>query len=1054
MSGGPHDRRVSPKPSRYQMLTALTLAGGAAFWLANFAISWTALAADYRDALSIAYVPMLIEALVGGLVISLGVSGVLMRFHESIPGRSSLLKSLNLSFLALVIVTLLIEVPAKVITGPDETLPYLVIGTVFNTTRIIALAIAVGSLHAALAKKDPHSTVQIAPARDYGLESAASRDIPRVLSDLGVSADSGLSSAEVQARMLRVGPNAVASHQARALSVLWHQLRSPLLGLLLGAAVVSAFLDERGDAVIIGVILALSVGLGFLNEYRAERAAEALHSQISHHSVVIRDGRAGAVDIVGLVPGDIVQLALGDVVPADLRLLDVNGLLCDESLITGESQPVEKCAGTVAPGTPLAELCNSALMGTLVHAGSARGVVVATGARTTFGAVTSGLATRPLDTAFQQGLRRFSMLLVYVSAALTTLIFVANVALQRPILDAVLFSLAIAVGITPQLLPAVVSISLAAGSRRMLHRKVLVKRLVCIEDLGDVETLFTDKTGTLTLGSITFARTVPCGSAASDDVLTWGLLATETAVTAGQAVGGNTLDQSLWDSPAADHLHERVAAFVRVAVCPFDHERRMVSVLVRDPSHDLMQVTKGAPESVLGRCVDVPESARRALATEFAAGNRVVAVATRRVLDATPGPQMTIAERGLSLAGFLVFLDPPKPDAERALERLARLGVTIKVVTGDNASVAIKTCGDLGLAGTTVMSGPELDALPAGRLDAAIAATNVFARVSPEQKALIVRTQRKCGRGVAFLGDGVNDALALHAADVGISVDSGTDVAKDAADVILLEKDLDVLADGVTEGRRTFSNTIKYVLMGTSSNFGNMFSAAGASLFLPFLPMLPSQILLNNLLYDTSQLAIPTDNVDEEQLLRPSHWDLGFVRRFMMVFGPLSSLFDFATFAVMLWVFQSGPAQFRTGWFVESLATQTLVVFAIRTRTVPFFRSRPSLPLTLAALAVVTVGALLPASPLAGAVGFQPLPGAFFAALATLVATYLGLIEFGKHWFYRSSPQPWRPVATHGPRGVRRRAQFFSARIGTTRKPARARLRALLVGHRGTGSRP
>ena len=837
---------------------------------------------------------------------------------------------------------------------------------------------------------------------------------------------SGLSSGEVARRQARWGPNAVSSHRARLLPVLWHQLRSPLLGLLVAAAIASYFVGERSDALIIGAIVAVSVGLGFVNEYRAEKAAEALHSQLCHQTVVLRDGQPAAVDVIALVPGDIVKLKLGDIVPADIRLLEVTSLECDESVLTGESMPVEKTTLAAPAGTPLADLSGCALMGTVVHAGSALGVVVAIGARTEFGHIAAGLSTHQLDTEFQVGLRRFSMLLVYVAGGLTTSIFVINVALHKPIIDALLFSLAIAVGITPQLLPAVVSTSLAAGSRRMSRRKVLVKRLVCIEDLGDVDVLFTDKTGTLTQGRIGFMRAVPTGDTTPDEVLRWGLLATENTVGDGHAVGGNPLDQALWDSPAAAGQRSSVADYTRLGVLPFDHERRMVSVLVRDTKGQPTLATKGAPETVLDRCVDVPAAAREALDAEFAAGNRVVAVATR--ISEDPRPPTGKDERDLRLMGLLVFLDPPKLDAAEALRRLANLGITVKVVTGDNPAVAAKVCDDLGLNEGGALTGTDIEALDDSELGAAIARTTVFARVSPEHKARIVRAQRRTGGGVAFLGDGVNDALALHAADVGISVESGTDVAKDAADVILLEKDLNVLADGVAEGRRIFANTIKYVLMGTSSNFGNMFSAAGASLFLPFLPMLPSQILLNNLLYDTSQLAIPTDNVDEEQLRRPSHWDIAFIRRFMTYFGPLSSVFDFATFAVMLWVFHSGPAQFRSGWFVESLATQTLVIFAIRTRRSPFFRSHPSVPLTLAAVGVVTVGALLPATPLAQTLGFQALPGGFFAALVGMVVAYLALIEVGKRIFYRVAAAP----PTSGPYGAhrhlrRRAAQFSSA---------------------------
>jgi P-type Mg2+ transporter len=851
------------------------------------------------------------------------------------------------------------------------------------------------------------------------IESTAAQPVSGVLHDLGVS-EQGLSEGDVAARQAKWGPNVVASHRARPLSVLWHQLRSPLLGLLLAAAVASFLVGERSGATIIAVIIAVSVGLGFVNEYRAEKAAQALHSQLRQSTVVVRSGRTATVDVTTLVPGDLVDLRLGDIVPADLRLLQITGLECDESVLTGESLPVDKTTAVVAPGTALAELTGSALMGTVVHAGSARGVVVATGSRTRFGAIAAGLDTHQLDTGFQVGLRRFSMLLVYVAAALTTTIFAINVLLDKPILDALLFSLAIAVGITPQLLPAVVSTSLAAGSRRMSRRKVLVKRLVCIEDLGDVDLLFTDKTGTLTAGRIDYVRAVPAGTADADSVLRWGLLCTEDT-----AAGGNALDQALCQSPAALAQQPTLAGHTVLAVLPFDHERRMVSVVVRDPSGALTLVTKGAPESVLERCHDVPDAMRVALAAEFAAGNRVVAVATRPAV----GERLTTAdERDLSLVGLLVFLDPPKQDAATALRRLADLGITVKVVTGDNAAVAIKVCRDLGLTEGGALTGADIDALDDAHLTEAIATTTVFARVSPEHKARIVHLQRRSGGGVAFLGDGVNDALALHAADVGISVDSATDVAKDAADVILLEKDLGVLADGVVEGRRIFANTIKYVLMGTSSNFGNMASAAGASVFLSFLPMLPSQILLNNLLYDTSQLAIPTDNVDEEQLRKPSHWDIAFIRRFMLCFGPLSSVFDFITFGVMLWALHAGPDLFHSGWFVESLATQTLVIFAIRTRRVPFFRSHPSLPLILAALGVVSIGALLPATPLARTLGFQPLPGGFYLALALMVLGYLALIEVGKRIFYRHATEqtPARLPGATTLRYQRRRAARFS----------------------------
>jgi len=865
------------------------------------------------------------------------------------------------------------------------------------------------------------------------VEAAALSDA-EVVARLGSGAG-GLAEGEAARRLRAVGPNAVRSYRARAWPVLMSQLRSPLLLLLAVTAVASAFLGQGSDAVIIGVILAASVGLGFVNEYKAAKTAEALHSSIHHRCVVLRDGHPRTIDVTGLVPGDVVDLQLGQVVPADLRLLSVAGLECDESVLTGESLPAEKSPAPVPAGTPLAELASCALMGTVVRAGSGTGIVVATGGQAEFGRIALGLGQRQPETEFQVGLRKFSMLLVQVAGVLTGAIFIINVALHKPVLDALLFSLAIAVGISPQLLPAVVSTSLAAGSRQLARSKVLVKRLVCIEDLGDVDVLFTDKTGTLTEGSLRFMRSAGPDGAADDQPLLLGLLCNEAVVENGRAAGGNPLDVALWDSPAAAGQAAALARYHRLDTVPFDHERRLVSVLAEDDHGHRMIITKGAPEGLLQRCTGVPAAARSALEAEFAAGNRVVAVATRAasgLSSVTPAD-----EQHLTFRGILVFLDPPKPDARAALARLAGLGVTVKILTGDNPVVAAKVCADLGLEPGQVATGADIDAA-GDQLGALLARTTVFARVSPEHKAQIVAAQRATGTDVAFLGDGVNDAVALHTADVGISVDSATDVAKDAADVLLLEKDLNVLADGVVGGRRIFANTIKYVLMGTSSNFGNMFSAAGASIFLKFLPMLPSQILLNNLLYDTSQLAIPTDEVDPELTAQPTRWDMSFIRKFMLFFGPISSIFDFATFGIMLGVFHAGPALFRSGWFVESLATQTLVIFVIRTRRIPFFRSRPSVPLLLAALGVVAVGAVLPFTPLGHLLGFRPLPGLFFLALAGIVVCYLVLIEAGKYWFYRLTRAPAMAVPRHRTPGhrVHRRA----ARFGThhlLRPPAR-----------------
>jgi P-type Mg2+ transporter len=849
---------------------------------------------------------------------------------------------------------------------------------------------------------------------------AARLSVSEVLTQLS-SSPSGLTSDEVRRRATLCGPNALRTHHARPWAVLVRQFRSPLLILLVVTAVVSFFVGDRNDAIIIGVILALSTVLGFVNEYRAEVAAQDLHEQLRHRTVVRRDGSWTTCDVTDLVPGDVVRLAIGGLVPADLRVLSADGLDCDEAVLTGESQPVDKSAEQVTDAASLGDLRSCAFMGTIVHAGSGEAVVVATGARTEFGRIAVSLGEQQEQTEFQVGLRDFSMLLARVAIVLSASIFAINLVLGRPVIDAILFSLAIAVGITPQLLPAVVTTSMAAGSRRLARLKVLVKRLVCIEDLGDIELLLTDKTGTLTEGKITFQAGVDVNGSPSEQVLLFGLVCNEALPGRGSAVGGNPLDVALWDAPGA--ADAKVDLYHQRAIAPFDHDRNRVSVLVEGPDGEMI-VTKGAPEVVMDLCAAVPDEARDVLSHALDEGSRTVAVATR------PAPGMTTVsakdEHDLQLAGFLMFVDKPKVSAAAALARLSGLGITVKIVTGDHPLVAEKVCRDLGLAVGDTLTGSEIDALDDVALEQRVATTTIFARVSPEQKSRLIRSHRATGFDVAFLGDGVNDAVALHHADIGISVDSATDVAKDAADIVLLEKDLNVLADGVAEGRRIFANTIKYVLMGTSSNFGNMFSAAAASAFLKFLPMLPSQILLNNLLYDASQMTIPTDTVDEEQLARPSHWDMSFVRHFMVFFGPISSIFDFMTFAIMLNVFHAGPPLFRTGWFVESLATQTLVIFVIRTRRVPFLRSRASVPMIVASLSIVAIGIALPFTPWAHGLGFRPLPAGYFGALIAMIVAYLALVEFGKLEFFRH----WHPSPAHPrdrqQRRIHRRADRFS----------------------------
>ena len=797
----------------------------------------------------------------------------------------------------------------------------------------------------------------------------------------------GLTSQEAQALLKQYGPNTIRRNHARIWDLLWRQLRSPLLLLLAVTAAASYFLGEKSDAIIIGIIVALSVGLGFVNEFQAAKAADDLAKRISHKVTVWRDGQAVQLPATELVPGDVIDLHLGDIVPADLQLTDTISFECDESMLTGESLPVQKDAAD--------EKANTASMGTIVHSGSARATVTRTGGNTAFGKIATGLDHRIPPTSFQKGLTSFSMLLVQVAGVLTVAIFVINLVLQRPLIDALLFALAIAVGISPQLLPAVVSTSLTQGARRLAKRKVLVKRLVAIEDLGDIEVLFTDKTGTLTEGQISFSSATDAEGIAAGTSVRLALACSDITELVSGEITANPLDLALATSQPANASD----GIKRIAELPFNHDTRSMTVLGEvDGVRQI--IIKGAPEHVFECCSLVPEEFRAQLDEQLAAGRRVIVVAAK------PSTASSLAvgdDTGLTLQGMLVFLDPPKASAADSLRRLADLGITTKIITGDSPVVAEYVCDQLGVPAGRTLTGKDLDGMSDVQLTEALAGARIFARVSPEQKARIVRVERQAGKDVAFMGDGVNDALAIHEADVGISVDSGTDVAKDAADAVLLERDLHVLADGVMEGRRIFANTTKYILMGTSSNFGNMFSAAAASAFLPFLPMLPGQILLNNLLYDASQMAIPSDRVDPELLARPSSWNMSVIRRFMLLLGPISSLFDFLTFAVMLKIFAADPQMFRSGWFVESLATQTLVVFIIRTRRRPFFRSRPGIALSISVVAVVIVGALIPQSWLGPGLGFAPLSIGYFGILAAMVLVYLVLVDALKRFALSSA---------------------------------------------------
>jgi Mg2+-importing ATPase len=862
----------------------------------------------------------------------------------------------------------------------------------------------------------------------FALADAATLTTEEVLARLH-SRKEGLTGAEAADRFKLIGPNLLGSHRVSAPSILFRQIRNPILVLLLGAALVSGLTGGGTNAIIIAVIVALSVGLGFFNEYRAENAMSALRKKIHHDAAVSRDSQVRKIPVQELVPGDIVAIGVGALIPADLRLLEVHDMQCDEAVLTGESLPVNKSIPPLATADA-SDLANCAYMGTIVHQGSGVGIVVQTGAGTAFGKIATGLSEQQGQTAFEIGLSRFSRFLFLVAALLTVFIFAINLALSRPLIEALLFSLAIAVGIAPEMMPAIVTVSLSAGARALADRKVLVKRLVAIEDLGNIEILFTDKTGTLTEGAISFQRGLNGDGADSERPVVLGLLCNESTMTDEGPVGGNALDSAIWlaiNGSNGASLRQAVEKYERLDTRPFDHERQLASVLVKDSSGSQLLVTKGAPEVVLARCVNPPAIAQATLDALFNNGDRVIALASRA--GAVGNVISLDDEHELFFEGFLTFADRPKADAAASLAKLATLGIEVKVITGDNGMVARSVCNAIGLNCEALLNGVDIHAMSDDELEAAIPGTTVFARIGPDEKSRIIKVARRTGKDVAFMGDGVNDAVALHHADVGISVDSGTDVAKDAADVVLLDKDLGVLAEGVMEGRRIFSNTMKYVLMATSSNFGNMFSAAGASVFLRFLPMLPSQILLNNLLYNAGQLVIPTDKVDAESLARPAAWDMSFIRRFMSIFGPISSIFDFLTFWVMLSVLHAGHIEFRTGWFVESIATQTLVVYVIRTRRVPFFKSRPSTAMLIVPTGAALIGAVLPYTGIAKLLGFTPLPSQFFLLLFGMVVVYLVLVELAKTRFYKTPNSGTSATpSTHAQRlerRIQRRASRF-----------------------------
>lgn len=818
------------------------------------------------------------------------------------------------------------------------------------------------------------------------------------LSQLGSTAH-GLTKADAAARLRQSGALR-PHHQRTGLVVLLRQFANPITLILVFATVVSAVLGEATDAVIILGIIVLSGVLSFWQEYAASRAVEDLLVRVEVSVEVLRDGDQTFVPAHEIVPGDVIVLDTGDLVPGDCILLEAHELLADEAPLTGESYPADKAPGVVATDTPLAGRTNCLFQGTHVVRGKALALVVLTGTDTAFGRIAAELEARPPVTRFERGLTQFGQLLLLVMVVMTLLIFVANVLLARPVIDSLLFSVALAVGLTPQLLPAIVSVSLSIGAREMARAKVIVKRLNAIEDFGGLDVLCTDKTGTLTGGRVQFNAALDVMGMSSAKVLEEATLNARLHTSFSNPIDDAIVQSARYTVPAQ-----------MLAELPYDFQRRRLSVLVAyDGDADHILLTKGALADVLSVCNSarsdtdtiVPLDELRAtidagferLSME---GYRVLGVASRSLRAAT---MLTPAdEAGLVFDGFLTFLDPPKPGVARTLRELAGLGISLRMVTGDNRLAALHIARSVGLDARKTLTGADLRLLDETALVEAARETSVFAEMDPMQKERLIRALRRSGHDVGFLGDGINDAPALYAADVGISVDSAVDVAKDAASIVLLEKDLDVLMQGVRLGRRTFANTLKYLFVTISANFGNMFSMAAASLLLPFLPLLPMQILLLNFLTDLPATTIATDAVDPEQLARPGAWDLRMLRSFMIVFGLVSSVFDVLTFGVLVLGFSAGETLFRTGWFVESAMTELAVMLVLRTRR-PFFRSRPSATLLGTSLLVGFATLAIPYSPAAPVLGFEALPLSILAAIAVLITAYVLVTEIAKRLFY------------------------------------------------------
>jgi P-type Mg2+ transporter len=803
-----------------------------------------------------------------------------------------------------------------------------------------------------------------------------------------VQSDAGLTTAQALENINKYGANVLESHKLSTFNILLRQFKGNyLVYILVVCTLVSFFLGERTSSIYIFSMIFVSSGLGFWNEYSAQKIVDGLLKRIAPKVLVKRNGQVQELFISQIAVGDVVLFSTGSVIPADLQVLVAENLEVNESALTGESEPVFK------------KVDDEIFMGTNVESGHGVGVITRVGRQTKYGQIARNINFLKPETAFQLGLRGFGNMLVKVIFVLTGGIFLVNAVLGKDPLSSLMFALAVAVGLTPELLPVVVTLSLSHGAGKLSKKHVVVKQLVAVENLGNMDILCCDKTGTLTEGKIELTDFLDLNGQRARKVLEQGYLSTPKALHMGVAM--NSIDRAIINAAEKSGVTKSLGTIGYLDTESFDYNKKASFNVVKFEG-DVHFLVKGVFDDVAKMCshsVNLKALQKTSDGLSIK-GFRVVALAGKILEKEVPEYQWDQAS-GLTMYGILVFSDAPKKDAKKALERLENLNISLKLLTGDNEIVALKVCAEVGLGIKGVILGEQLDKLSPTEFAAAVLKNNIFARVTPENKLAIIKALQAAGHTVGYIGDGINDAPALHTADVGISVDGGADVAKESASVVLMKKGLDVVAEGVMEGRRIFNNTVKYILMGTSSNFGNMFSASFASFVLPFLPMTPVQILLNNTLYDFSQLTIPSDNVDKESLLKPRHWDIGFIKKYMLFFGPISSLFDFVTFFCLMWVFKSTSGQFQTGWFLESLLTQTLVIFVIRTARTPFWKSAPSRGLLLSALIVLSAALFLVLSPIKASFGFGTLTSQYFAFLVVVTVVYMFLVDKLKMHFIK-----------------------------------------------------